>query len=436
MRAVICAAVAVLLTAWVATPVYSPAKTEESAEAKRLPSLQDYEKQLTAICASACRSIVQIEAHYPTRCFDERGREVRPDSPEKKFTIRPPCRVASGFLVTDKGHIVTLTGGVEAAERIVVRPSTGEAEYEAQIVGTDRETGIAVIKIDGGDFKPVRFGKSSELRRGCVVASVGNPFGLRATASFGTVSGLNRAIRTGTMLYTGLIQCTAPAYPGDSGGLIVNSSGEAVGIVISTYRSAAEGLRAQLKGALSVLENYQALTDPKRGGGMSDEEFIKEFRRRLATMTERQKEIVKSLRMLEADPLSYRMVGNTETLNFAIPIDAVTGVIDQLIKTGKVVRPLFGLKIREIDDEYRGLFGLQKGEGMLVEGVISGGPADKAGIRKKDIIVAIDGRKVSTLPGVKEILAEHKPGDKVSMTLIRGEGRGEKIEVEITLGTR
>ena len=435
MRAVTCITAAALLAMVVATPVYSPAMPEESAETKRPPSLQEYEEQLAAICASASRSVVQIHSRYPVRCFDELGREVEPDSTEKRFNIRPPRRFSSGFLVTDAGHIVTLIGNVEAAERITVRVAAGDPEYEARIVGMDRETGVAVLKIEGEDLQPVKPGKSSDLKQGHVVAAVGNPLGLRATVSFGTVSGLNRAIRTNTMAYTGLFQCTAPAYPGDSGGLIVNSRGQAVGIIVSTYRSAAETLQVQLKNSLMMLEEYKALTDPERGGKLNDEEFVKEFRKRLATMTERQEKFVKNLRLLEASLGSHPVVGNTEMLNFFIPMDTVTDVVDQLIKTGKVVRPLLGVKIREMDDRYRKLLGLKEDEGLLVEQVIKESPAEKAGIREKDVIVAIDGRKVSTLLGLKALIAGHRPGDKISVAVIRGETQ-EKINVEIVLGVK
>jgi S1-C subfamily serine protease len=305
-----------------------------------------------------------------------------------------------------------------------------DTAYEAHVAGTDPMTGIAVIKIDGNIFKPVKFGKSSALQQGHTVVAVGNPLGLRATISFGAVSGLNRTIKTESALYSGLFQYTAQVYPGDSGGLVLNSSGEAVGIIVATYRVAGEELQLQLNEAIKSLDELQALSDPK----LTDQDFIAKYRKYLATAVAKQQDIIKKFRLAESGMSSYGPVGLTESLNFAIPADLVQKAIEQLkAPDHKVVRGVLGVKVSEIDDVVRGTLGLQKGEGLVIEEIIVDGPAAQAGLKTNDIIVSVDGKTVGSLLDMKVLMTGYKPGDKMKVVVVRGANR-ERKTIEATLG--
>jgi len=432
MRSAILLILLALLALAIGSQDWRAAASEEPSPAASLPSLQEYEKELIAICDSARESIVQIEADYPQKRYDEAGREVPGNDPAGKYVILPPGKISSGFFVTEAGHIVTLTSNVEGAQKITVRPSTSNMAYEAQVVGSDAQTGISVIKIDGNIFKPVKFGKSSGLRQGSLVAAVGNSFGLlRATTSFGTVSGLNRTVQMDAAQFAGLFQYTAQVYPGDSGGLVLNSSGEAVGIIFATYQPEDAKRKERLNEASTTLDDLLALTDPQRGGEMTDEEFVKELRTRLAAIAARQKAAVMQMRFGASAGSPYEAVNSTESLHFAIPMDLVKDAIDQLVKSGKVVRAMLGVKVAELADEVRGVLNLQKGEGLLVEEVLQGGPAAGAGMQANDIIVSVDDKPVGSLLDMKVLMGAYKPGDKMKITLVRGK---EKMTVEVTLG--
>jgi serine protease Do len=432
MRSAILLILLALLALAIGTREWRAAGSDETNSAAMLPSLQEYEKELAAICDSARESIVQVETDYPPKYYDETGREVAAGDAAVKVVVPPPRKISSGFFVTDSGHIVTLISNVEGAQKITVRPSTSDIAYEAQIVGTDIQTGIAVLKIEGNVFKPVKFGKSSDLRQGHLVAAAGNPFGLlRATMSFGTVSGLNRTIQTEAGQFAGLFQYTAQVYPGDSGGLVLNSRGEAVGIIFATYQPEDAKRKEQLNEAMTTLDELLALTDPQRGGKMTNDDFVKELRTRLAALAERQKQVVMSMRFSEGAMSPYEAVSSTGSLHFAIPADLVKYVIDQLVASGKVVRAVLGVRIGEIGDEIRGLLGLEKGEGLLVEQVLQNGPAAGAGVQGNDIILSVDDRPVGSLLDMKVLMGAYKPGDKIKLALRRNK---ERMTVEVTLG--
>ena len=420
----------------VGTSDWRPAASDEAKPAPALPALQEYDKELAAICDAARESIVQIETDYPAKYYDENGAEVEAGSPAIKYAA-PPRKASSGFFVSDAGHIVTLTSNVEGAQRIIVRLSTSSTPYEARFAGSDLQTGVSVIKIEPKDsetFRKVTFGRSSDLRQGHVVAAAGNPFGLlKATTAFGAVSGFNRTVQIGMMQYAGLFQHTAQVYPGDSGGLVLNSKGEAVGIIFATYTAESEKKQARISDAMAVLAELQALTDPNRGGKMTDEEFVKELRARLAAMAERQKQAIMAMRFAEGGMSPFAAVASTESLRFAIPTDLVRNVIEQLVASGKVVRAVIGVRIAEIQDEMRAVVGLRKGEGLLIEQVIQDGPAAKAGIQNNDIILSVDGRPVSTLLEMKVLMGDYKPGDKMKLEVLRFSSK-QRETIEITLG--
>jgi len=135
--------------------------------------------------------------------------------------------LGSGVVISDDGYIITNNHVVDGADRIMVN-FHGEQEYEAEVIGTDPPTDVALIKIDAKDLPTIEIGDSDALRVGDQVLAIGNPFGVGQTVTQGIVSALNRNINL--MDYSDLIQTDAAINPGNSGGALVNMAGELVGM--------------------------------------------------------------------------------------------------------------------------------------------------------------------------------------------------------------
>lgn len=135
-------------------------------------------------------------------------------------------------VILEDGYVITVAGAVDKSKDLCVINSG--KKYDAEVVGVDRKTNLALLKVDSTELRGIAHGDSSQLRVGAFLISIGNPYGLSQSASFGIVSGLNRSVRLNGSPVTGLIQTTAPINPGDAGGLVVDSKGRFVGLVFST----------------------------------------------------------------------------------------------------------------------------------------------------------------------------------------------------------
>jgi len=267
----------------------------------------------------------------------------------------------SGFIITEDGYIVTNNHVVSGTSRkLTVFLSDGSSK-EAEIVGTDPATDLAVIKIEGSGLPTAVFGDSDSLKPGQLAIAIGNPLGIEFNRSVtvGVISGLDRVLSVGDS-YMRLIQTDAVINPGNSGGPLVNAKGEVVGVN-------------------SVKLNVTAV----------------------------------------------------EGMGFAIPSNQVKRIAEELIDTGKVKRAYLGISFMDKSEVRYYMPNVQIDQGVYVVEVVSGGPADKAGIRKGDIIVEFDGRKINDAGSLMAYLAEKSPGAKVSIKLIR---QNKTREVEVVLG--
>ena len=237
-------------------------------------------------------------------------------------TERKASSLGSGFVIDEKGIVITNNHVVANAEDILVR--VGEKEYEAKVIGADPYMDIAVIKMKTNDkFKPVFFGDSSKARVGDWVVAIGNPFGLGGTVTSGIIYARNRQI--GLTRYEDFIQTDASINQGNSGGPLFNLKGEVIGI-------------------------NTAIIAPGQSGSIG--------------------------------------------IGFAIPANAASNVIDQLIKFGETKRGWLGVRIQEVSKEIAEVEKLKKPEGALVASVGKNSPAEKAGIKAGDIILEFDGKKL------------------------------------------
>ena len=278
----------------------------------------------------------------------------------------------SGAIVSAKGYIVTNNHVISGAQQIQVTLSNGQM-YTAQVVGTDTTTDLAVIKLDNppSDLKAVEFADSDKLAVGEDVMAIGNPLGYDDTATTGIVSALNRPVTvtddSGSDIVTNAVQIDAAINPGNSGGPTFNAAGQVIGINSSIASTAASSDSA---GSIGI--------------------------------------------------------------GFAIPSNLVKRVANEIIKDGKVKHVGLGVTITTGTVEADGVTraGAKVTAGTSGSAVVSGSPADKAGLKVGDVIVAYDGNAVSSTYSLLGYVRASALNDKVTLTIVRG---GKTMDVEVTL---
>ena len=278
----------------------------------------------------------------------------------------------SGAIVSAKGYIVTNNHVISGAQQIQVTLSNGQM-YTAQVVGTDTTTDLAIIKLDNppSDLKAVEFADSDKLAVGEDVMAIGNPLGYDDTATTGIVSALNRPVTvtddSGSDIVTNAVQIDAAINPGNSGGPTFNAAGQVIGINSSIASTA---------------------TSSDSAGSIG--------------------------------------------IGFAIPSNLVKRVANEIIKDGKVKHVALGVTITTGTVEADGVTraGAKVTAGTSGSAVVSGSPADKAGLKVGDVIVAYDGNAVSSTYSLLGYVRASALNDKVTLTIVRG---GKTMDVEVTL---
>jgi serine protease Do len=263
--------------------------------------------------------------------------------------------VGSGFVLTADGFVMTNAHVVDGADEVIVT-LTDKREFKAKIIGTDKRTDVAVVKIEASGLPTVKIGDVNQVKVGNWVIAIGSPFNLDNTVTAGIISAKQRD--TGEFLP--LFQTDVAINPGNSGGPLINMRGEVIGINSQIY---------------------------SRSGGYMG-------------------------------------------ISFAIPIDEAIRVSDQLRTSGRVIRGRIGVTIAPVTKEVAESIGLGKPAGALVQGVESGGPADKAGIEAGDIITKVDGKAVEKSGDLPRIVGATKPGAKTTLQVFR---RGSNRDIAVTV---
>ena len=279
----------------------------------------------------------------------------------------------SGVVISDKGYIATNNHVISGAQQIQVTLASG-AVYSAKVVGTDTTTDLAVIKLDNppSDLKVAEFADSDNLAVGEAVMAIGNPLGYDDTATTGIVSALNRPVTVtddnNNEIVTNAVQIDAAINPGNSGGPTFNAAGQVIGINSSIASTA---------------------TSSDSAGSIG--------------------------------------------IGFAIPSNLVKRVADEIIKDGKVKHVALGVVIKsdtvEADGVTRGGATITKSS-ATGSAVVSGGPADKAGLKEGDTIVAFNGNAVNNNYSLLGYVRAAALGDKVTLTIVRD---GKTMNVDVTL---
>jgi putative serine protease PepD len=275
----------------------------------------------------------------------------------------------SGVIIREDGYILTNYHVIEGADRLVV--TVGVDDLEAEVVGVDPSTDLAVIRVAGDGYPAIEIGSSADLAVGQFVVAVGSPFGLEKTVTSGIISALQRTgLAEGTAdltAYTNLIQTDAAINPGNSGGALVDETGKLIGI--NTLIQSPSG-------------NVGA---PQSAG-----------------------------------------------IGFAIPVDAAMSVAAQLVETGSATHPYMGVSTSTIDEMTARQFALVVMRGALVQFVEPGSPAEVGGLRRGDIIIRIGEREISGTEDVFAAVRASEIGDVVQVTVVRADA--ERV-FEIELGS-
>jgi len=288
--------------------------------------------------------------------------------------------LGSGFVLDKQGHIVTNFHVIDGATSIEVRFSNDDT-LKATLVGSDPSTDVALLKVyaTAGALTPLVLADSARVEVGDAVVAIGNPFGLERTVTAGIVSALQRAVKAPNgYSIDHVIQTDAPINHGNSGGPLLNIRGEVIGIT-------------------SQIET----------GGSGD--------------------------------------GNVG-IGFAVPSNTVKAVINQLLASGKVDHAYLGVSAVEVTPAIAKSFGLPVTKGLVIQTVSAGSGASDAGLKAGskqvviagesfrmggDVIVAADGKNVSTIDELRDVIAEHKPGDKIQLKIYSGD---TAKTVTVTLG--
>ena len=288
--------------------------------------------------------------------FGERFRQQQPRGGEE----RVERGLGSGVIVSADGYILTNHHVVDGAQEIRVELNDGRT-LAAKVVGSDAPSDLAVLKVEATGLPVLPLGDSDKARVGDVALAVGNPLGIGQTVTSGIISAKGRSTSLSDGSFEDFIQTDAAINRGNSGGALVNTSGELIGI------------------------NSQILSPS--GGSIG--------------------------------------------IGFAIPSNMAKDVMGQLIATGCVRRGMLGVNIQNLTADLASSLGLNQARGAIVSGVQAGGPADRAGLKRGDIITAFNGTPVTDNNTLRNAVARTQPGSTATLTVTRD---NREQQLRVTLG--
>ena len=335
------------------------------ASSGAIPGLQTSYAELVSRVSPAVVTIRSTERARTAQQFpfmdDPQFREFFGDRlPQQQQPQRPVQGVGSGVIVSPDGYILTNHHVVDGALEIRVE-MTDNRSFTAKVVGSDPPSDLAVLKVDATNLPTLSFSDSDKVRVGDPVLALGNPMGIGQTVTSGIVSAKGRSTGLSDGSFEDFLQTDAAINRGNSGGALVNTTGELIGI------------------------NSQILSPS--GGNIG--------------------------------------------IAFAIPSNMAKAVMDQLLKNGKVSRGMLGVTIQSVNAEMASSLNLPAARGAIVSSVTAGGPADRAGIKRGDVVTAINNQPVIDTNSLRNQVASMKPGSTASVTVVRS-GREQNMQVTLS----
>ena len=275
----------------------------------------------------------------------------------------PSSSLGSGVLVSPEGYILTNHHVISDADDIDVALSDGR-KVKAQVIGSDPETDIAVLKIEAKQLPtPITLGKVESVHVGDVVLAIGNPFGVGQTVTSGIVSALGRD-HVGINTFENFIQTDAAINPGNSGGALIDARGNLIGINTAIYSN--------------------------NGGSMG--------------------------------------------IGFAIPINLAKQVMESILSNGSVTRGWIGVEPQNLSKELLESLGLPTStQGVLLSGVLEGGPAAKGGVKPGDVLITVNGNPTKDVRQLLNQIAQIAPGNDAKLKILR---KDKELELTVQTGKR
>ena len=336
-------------------------QTSDGAQFRTVNLTQDNWPDFTYAAESAVDAVVYVKVKatqagqaMPNSIFD-----FFFGMPQGTPQPREKVGSGSGVIIREDGYIVTNNHVIEGATEIEVTLNSNQT-YPATLVGTDPATDVALLKIEASGLPVIPFGDSDKLRLGEWVIAIGSPYDLRSTITAGIVSAKGRSMPyySGEFKIESFIQTDAAVNPGNSGGALVDKSGNLVGI------------------NTAIISN----------------------------------------------------TGSYAGYSFAVPSNIVRKIVYDLMDFGSVKRAILGITMQPIDDKIAEELKLSSRNGVYIVEVSKSGAADKAGVQKGDVLIAIDSTKITTSSSVQEAVSRFSPGDKAVLTVIR-DGKEKQLEV-------
>jgi Do/DeqQ family serine protease len=275
---------------------------------------------------------------------------------------RRAASLGSGVVVSPKGYVLTNNHVVEGMDQIEVLLADNRTRLPAKLVGTDPETDLAVLKVEHKDLAAITLAAADGVRIGDVVLAIGNPFGVGQTVTMGIVSALGRT-GLGINTYENFIQTDAAINQGNSGGALVDTAGNLIGV------------------------NTAILS--RTGGSIG--------------------------------------------IGFAIPVSTVKTVMEQIIAQGAVTRGYIGVQAQDLTPELAESFKLPSTDGVLIAGIERSGPAERAGVKPGDVLLAVNGRPTPDPAAMLDAVAALTPGTDAKLRLRRDQ---KELDVTVTVGKR
>jgi serine protease Do len=281
--------------------------------------------------------------------------------------------LGSGFIISADGYILTNDHVAGNATQIIVTTTDG-SQYDAKLIGTDRNADVSLLKIEGKRLPFLELGNSDDLAIGEWAIAMGNPFGLfsindKPTVTVGVISnsGVDIGLEDGRN-YRGMIQTDAAISGGNSGGPLLNANGEVI--------------------------------------GMNS--------------------------IIQSDARSDQGTAVSIGLGFAIPVNKIKMIVERLRSGEKVNHDIgnLGMGFNDLNDDAKEYFNIKSDAGVVVNPVTHGGPAERAGIRAGDLIVGLGDEKIRGSDGLKSALLDHEVGDEVTFHLIR-DGKSVALDMKL-----
>jgi len=386
--------------------------------------LHEIEAVVEGIATRVCPSVVEV---HVVRTL------VAPPMPPVRRSV-----MASGVVWDNAGHILSFGRMFEGALAVEIVFSDGR-RAPADVVGVDEETGLTVLHAEraalGATWVPVVRGRAARLRAGSIVVQVGSPFGLGGSVALGNIAATDRILKRGDGALTGMLQVTTPVNPGDPGSALCDASGQLVGIVAAAYERGIESedmlrlygrllrLGERLVGRSAAARRRSADTPAAPGTGSSAKARLpgrsSGSSGKEATPTRR-------------PHAGHRTLFGGQSVGFAIPIEQVEAVAARLIESGKVERSWLGVQVLAVDAVLAAQLELPTGEGLLVVGVVTGGPAAKAGLRRNDILISFAGEPIPDVATLQRLMVAISPGRPTEVGLLRA-GSPTKLQIVPTL---